>query len=283
MGSKVHLRNGYDAFLSHNHADKAWVRTLADRLADVDFHGRPLRPWLDEQILDPGDLKQTAELTSALDRSRTLVFVLSPASVASKWVEFEVEYFRQNRTMEEIVPVLKAPCDIPNILDGAEPFDFTDPVNFESTFATLVARLCPPAPVDVGGAEALVDQAWEAALASDPGGLDAEPSPQRDAMLETLLRFPIDGAATEGLALTGFLRAARLLLREEERGHPAAYNMKMLLGECLAVAVHRHSRYRQVAQRYLDLQPADSPDPVLAFVVLRAYSKLAEIDPTLID
>ena len=92
MGSTTtHLRNGYDAFLSHNHRDKAWVRTLADRLANVDFRGRPLRPWLDERVLDPGELGQKAELTSALDRSRTLVLVLSPASVASKWVEFEVE------------------------------------------------------------------------------------------------------------------------------------------------------------------------------------------------
>jgi len=98
-----------------------------------------------------------------------------------------------------------------------------------------------------------------------------------------LLRFKIDNAATEGLALTGFSRAAKLLLREHERNHPAAYNMKMLLGECLAVAVLHHARYRQVAQRYLDLETADSEDPVLAFVVVRAYSKLAEIDPALID
>jgi len=279
----THLRNGYDAFLSHNHKDKAWVRTLAERLANVDFRGRPLRPWLDEQVLDPGELGQNAELTSALDRSRTLVLVLSPASVASRWVEFEVEYFLRDRPMEEVVPLLKTPCDIPKILDGAEPLDFTDAAGFESAFAALVARLCPPAPVDSGGAEALVDQAWEAALATDPGGLDAEPSPPRDALLEALLRFPIDDAATEGLALTGFLRAARLLLRDEERGHPAAYNMQMLLGECLGVAVHAHPRYRQIAQRYLDLQPADSPNPVLAFVVARAYSKLAEIDSTLVD
>jgi hypothetical protein len=278
-----HLRNGYDAFLSHNHRDKAWVRTLGERLANVDFRGRPLRPWLDEQILDPGELGQDAELTSALDRSRTLVLVLSPASVASKWVTFEVEYFLRDRPLSEIIPVLKARCDIPKILDGAEPLDFTDAATFESAFGALVARLCPPAPVDTAGAEALIDQAWEAALAADPGGLDAEPSPRRDAMLEVLLRFPIEDAAEEGLALTGFLRAARLLLRDVERGHPATYNMQMLLGECLGVGVHVHPRYRQIAQRYLDLQPADSPDPVLAFVVVRAYSKVAEIDPALID
>jgi hypothetical protein len=105
----------------------------------------------------------------------------------------------------------------------------------------------------------------------------------RDTLLAALLRFTIDDPATEGLALTGFLQAARLLLRDHERDHPAAYNMKMCLGECLAVAVHRHGRYRQVAQRYLDLETVDADDPVLAFVVVRAYSKLAEIDPVLID
>jgi hypothetical protein len=89
--------------------------------------------------------------------------------------------------------------------------------------------------------------------------------------------------ATEGLALTGFSRAAKLLLRDHERNHPAADNMKVLLGECLAVAVLHDARYRQVAQRYLDLETPDSEDPVLGFVVVRAYSKLAEIDPALID
>jgi len=259
------------------------VRTLADRLANVDFHGRPLRPWLDEQVLDPGELGQKAELTSALDRSRTLVLVLSPASVASKWVEFEAEYFLRDRPLTEVIPLLTAPCDIPKILDGAEPLDFTAAAAFETTFSTLVARLCPAAAGNTADAEALVDQAWDAALAADPGGLDAEPSPQRDALLEALLRFPIDAAETEGLALTGFLHAARLLLRDHERAHPAVYNMQMLLGECVGVAVLRHPRYRQLAQRFLDLQPADSPDPILAFAVVRAYSKLAEIDPTLID
>lgn len=95
----TNLRNGYDAFISHNHADKAWACELAERLAKVDFHGRPLRAWLDEQFLDPGDLGKAAELTSALDRSRTLLVVLSQASVASKWVEFELEYFLRKRRL----------------------------------------------------------------------------------------------------------------------------------------------------------------------------------------
>jgi hypothetical protein len=129
----------------------------------------------------------------------------------------------------------------------------------------------------------LIDHAWGTALDVDPGGLDAEPSPERNAVLAALLRFRIDDPVTEGLALTSFAHAATLLLRDHERDHPAAYNMKMLLGECLAVAVLHDARYRQVAQRYLDLETEDRDDPVLTFVVARAYSKLAEIDPALID
>ena len=47
--------------------------------------------------------------------------------------------------------------------------------------------------------------------------------------------------------------------------------MKMLLGACLAVTVHHHARYRQVAQGYHDLEITNSEDPVLAFVVVCVY------------
>jgi hypothetical protein len=98
-----------------------------------------------------------------------------------------------------------------------------------------------------------------------------------------MLRFDINDPRTEGLALTCFWRAAELLLRDVARDHPAAYNMRMVLGECVAVAVQRNGRYGQVIQRYLDHETAESEDPVLAFVVTRACSKLAEISHDLID
>jgi hypothetical protein len=70
--SREALRNGYDAFISHSHADRAWTRGMAERISRVEFHGRPLRPWLDEQFLDPGDLGQKAELTIEDDRMRAV-------------------------------------------------------------------------------------------------------------------------------------------------------------------------------------------------------------------
>ena len=171
----------------------------------------------------------------------------------------------------------------PPVLARAEPIDFTDPAGFERAFAALVQRLCPPGATRAADAEAAVGEAWEAALAADPGGFDAEPSPERDGLLDALLTFDIADPLAEGAALSGFAHAARLLLRDHEVDHPAAYNMKMLLGECLAVGLHRCALYRQVAERYLDHEAARGDDPVLAFVVVRASSKLAELDPALLD
>jgi hypothetical protein len=85
------------------------------------------------------------------------------------------------------------------------------------------------------------------------------------------------------LAVTAFTRAAHLLLADHERKDSAAYNLKMLLGECLALGMARNPRHRQVAQRYLDLEVASATHPVLSAVVVRAYSKLAELDGRLID
>ena len=277
------LRGAYDAFISHNHADKDWARHLAERVAGVDYEGRQLRPWLDEQFLDPGELSRESELTSALDRSRTLLLVLTPASVASRWVNFELDYFLRSRPLEDVVPLVKARCDMPSVLANAKPLDFADGAGFDPTFRELVGRLCPPAGPRVADVEATVDDAWSAASSVDPGGFDATTSPERDALLAALLAFDIGDPRTEGPALTAFWRAAQRLLGDHEQAHPAAYNMKMLLGECLAVAMHRHARYRQVAQRYLDYDGADNAEPVLSFVVARASSKLAEIDPTLLD
>jgi hypothetical protein len=50
----------YDVFLSHNHADKDWTRALFERLSGMDYDGRMLRAWLDERVLDPGNLSSSA-------------------------------------------------------------------------------------------------------------------------------------------------------------------------------------------------------------------------------
>ncbi len=286
--------HAYDLFLSHSHADREWVHALADRVAAEDYHGRPLRPWLDEQILDPGQLGSEAELTTALDRSRLFAIVLSPRSAASHYVGLEIEHFLSARSPAEVVPLLLRDCDLPEALrgfgdpDGPGIIDFRDPDRFEAGFAQLLDRVSPIGGESPDDAAGDVDRAVATFEANDPGGFWAEPRPERDALYEVLARHDIDDAAAEGLALAAFDRAAHHLLRLSRAGSDQAYNFKMLLAECLVASLLRTNGYRQVAQRYLDAEGAaaeegsDDP-PVLLFVVARAYAKLADQDPSLVD
>ena len=131
--------------------------------------------------------------------------------------------------------------------------------------------------------ERSIDEALERIKATDPGGFWAEPSPERDALFSALTLYDIDDAVTEGFAVATFSRAAQWLLQLSASGSDILYNCKMLLGECLAGALHHSPGYRQVAQRFLDMSEQQSNGSVLLFAVVRAYSKLVEIDHRFVD
>jgi len=116
----------YDVFLSHSHVDKAWTRQLYDRLATTDYNGRRLRAWLDQEVLDPGNLSSSRELESALDRSRFLAVVLTPESVASHWVRHEIDYFVGSKQPESTAVIRRRACKIPQALADAEMIEWID-------------------------------------------------------------------------------------------------------------------------------------------------------------
>ena len=271
---------GYDVFLSHNRADKEWVRDLASLLADHQYNGRPLRPWLDEQVLDPGQLGRHAELTTALDRSRLLVIVLSPEAVASTWVQYELRYFLATRSPDEMIAIRRRPCEIPTTLTGLDILDWNDGAGSEPDFSTLASRICPGSNVDPAKIAQEVKDAWWESLMSGTSGFDPTPTAENSALLATLLKFDITAAAEEGLALHAFDQAGDCMLKLNPGD---SYGMKMLLGEILAAAVLKHEAYRQIAPRYLAQEPDDARHPDLSFAVLRSLSKLAEIDGRLVD
>ena len=273
----------YDVFISHNHADKPWASRLVDKLAGHEYNGRLLRPWLDRQFLDPGDLASDAELTSALDRSRALFVVLSPAALGSEWVEFELNHFLGRRGAEDVTLLLIEDCDLPKELSEFRLVDCRSDRNLEARFDDLVAVLCPPTKLGIGDVADRVEAALDTCLGSDPGGLAAHTSAERDDVLAALQQFDIDDAASEGLAVAAYERAADRLLDLHAGKDGRAYNTKMLLGECLATALLASARYRQVAQRFLEISEARTGDPILLFVIARAFSKLAEIDPERVD
>ena len=227
----------YDIFISHNRADKTWARRLALWLSDQTYNGRRLRPWLDEHFLDPGSLGSNLELTTALDRSRLFGLVLSPEAMASKWVDFELSYVLESRGANQVVAMLRRDCSPPHALTDLPTLDFRADEPAEEPLRQLLTRLCPPTEVLLDQVNGVIDAALEQMEASDPGGFGPGTTAERDALFVELSRHDIDENGSEGLAMAAFTRAAEHVLRAYADG-ATAYNCKMLLGECLAAALH---------------------------------------------
>ncbi|QJP34541.1 toll/interleukin-1 receptor domain-containing protein [Nonlabens sp. Ci31] len=100
-------------FISHSSTDKKFVRMLKDALVE-----NSIEIWFDEDQLDLGD-NLVSRLDYALDTSSHLVIILSPSSIKSDWVKFELKKALGNtRTglMQKIIPIKYRNCEIPEEL-----------------------------------------------------------------------------------------------------------------------------------------------------------------------
>jgi hypothetical protein len=119
-------------FISHNHQDKAFVRTLA---ADLIRHG--VRPWVDEAEILPGE-SIVAKVSEALDTTEAVAIVLSRASVASEWVKREVNAALASMLSGRrirLIPLVIDDCDVPTLLRDVYWVDF------RADYATALKRL----------------------------------------------------------------------------------------------------------------------------------------------
>lgn len=73
----------FDVFLSYSSRDKARVERVAKRLGDAG-----LRMWFHKWVIKPGD-DILLEIEHGLEGSRTMVLVMSKASMVSDWVLLE--------------------------------------------------------------------------------------------------------------------------------------------------------------------------------------------------
>lgn len=104
---------GIDFFLSHNRSEKAWTRALNACLQE-----RGATTFFDEESISVGQDIVSA-IDNALRRSRHVVFILSPRSVQSAWVELEwtaAVYGDPDAREKRVLPVLVEDCDIPFLL-----------------------------------------------------------------------------------------------------------------------------------------------------------------------
>ena len=100
-------------FISHSSTDKKFVRLLKNCLNE-----NCIQTWLDEDQLDLGDSLRS-KLDEAIDESSHFVIVLSPASISSNWVLYELEKAIKNSStglVNKIIPVKYRECEIPEYL-----------------------------------------------------------------------------------------------------------------------------------------------------------------------
>jgi hypothetical protein len=111
----IHKRE-YHAFISHSSRDKtAFVEPLSKWFSEI--AGIPV--WYDRRSLSAGQ-SFTSEIADAITRSRSMIVVLSKASVSSPWVKREYEFAIQQQTQYaefKIIPVVIDDCDIPRPLE----------------------------------------------------------------------------------------------------------------------------------------------------------------------
>lgn len=125
-------------FLSHTWADKDFVRKLA---LDLDCHG--IRYWLDEAEIKFGQ-SLISKIREGIDEVDYVAVILSPRSVESTWVKYEVDV-AMTQEIEgkrvKVIPMMIEKCELPGFLLGKYYADFTDESRYAETFKRLVEGL----------------------------------------------------------------------------------------------------------------------------------------------
>lgn len=126
-------------FVSYSRKDTSF----ADRL-DVSLKSRGFDTWVDQRKLEGGQ-DFTDAIQVAIERSQVLVVILSPDSIASRYVKNEYRYALNTLGMV-VIPLLYRPVDrVPFDLNGIEWVDFQG--TYDDALRNLVntlARLAPP-------------------------------------------------------------------------------------------------------------------------------------------
>lgn len=109
--------------LSHNKKEKKFVKELGKNLL-----ANGINVFFDKWDIQGGD-SIPGELESAVETCNLFLYVLSPSSVRSKWVEEEYHAFlyrKINETNLRIIPILREDCEAPPFIAHLKHIDFRD-------------------------------------------------------------------------------------------------------------------------------------------------------------
>jgi hypothetical protein len=124
-------------FLSHTHADKPFVRRLAQDLQEAE-----VRVWLDEAEMMIGD-SLIEKIREGIDQIEYLGVILSPNSVNSRWVQREVDV-AMNQEIEgkkvKVLPLVIEDCELPGFLKGKLYADFRASERYEEELRKVLVH-----------------------------------------------------------------------------------------------------------------------------------------------
>jgi len=122
-------------FLSHNSADKSFVRKLA-----FDLENQGIGCWLDEAEIKIGE-SLIEKIREGLDNVDYVAVVLSPDSISSSWVQREVDVAMNQEILGrklKVLPIMFRSCEPPGFLLGKLYADFTVEANYNDSLEKLV-------------------------------------------------------------------------------------------------------------------------------------------------
>lgn len=124
-----------NVFMSYSRQEVGFVDELAHRLENEGF-----KVWLDYRSLVPGT-PWAEQIHRGVDDSEVILLVVSKASIASKYVEFEWQRVIEKEEKRIILLIFEA-VDLPKVLEKYEWVDFRG--KYEEGFAELVRQLRAP-------------------------------------------------------------------------------------------------------------------------------------------
>jgi hypothetical protein len=124
--------------------DKGFTHRLAN---DLRTAGHPI--WMDVEGINPGTGDWRRNIQTALDTAYAFILIMSPDSMASRWVKEELNYAQGVDALQErIYPVMFRKVKPQFGLTLIQHVDFTDEANYKTALARLLESL--PEPLRVG-------------------------------------------------------------------------------------------------------------------------------------
>lgn len=127
-------------FLSHNSADKDFVRKLASAL---ESYG--IRAWVDEAEIRVGE-SLIWKISDAIEECDFVAAILSKNSVESNWVKKELEMAMTEELAGDrykVLPIILDDAKIPLFLRGKLYADFSDGSEWKRSVSSLVSSIHP--------------------------------------------------------------------------------------------------------------------------------------------